>query len=73
MSTIVRHPNRHVRSGTAALAALVRWYPDATMLSVRLLRNRWPGFPLITGGSPRQPAIDWTPGPEHDGAGRACA
>ncbi|HPG94806.1 MAG TPA: hypothetical protein PLR28_09660 [Dokdonella sp.] len=73
MSAIVRHPNRHVRAGSAALQALVRWHSEHSMLSLGLLRHRWPGYPLITGGSPKPEPAAWSTSPDDDGAGRACA
>lgn len=68
MTAIVRHPNRRVRYGSAALKALLRWYPGDTTLSIAMLRIRWPGYPLITGGSPKP--ISPAPGSR---AGRSCA
>lgn len=53
MSGIVRHPNRHIDSRSAAVSALIRWFPSSTVLSLAILRTKFPNYPLISGGSPK--------------------
>ena len=73
MTTIVRHPNRHIDARSAAVTALTRWFPSETVLRVAHLRDQFPRWPLIMGGSPR-PTSPGGPAPDDNGgAGRACA
>lgn len=73
MTTIVRHPNRHIDARSAALQALLRWYPTATTRMVERVRAMYPNYPLIIGGSP-QPALRGAPTPDDGGSNaRACA
>lgn len=38
---------------TAAEAALMRWYPDATLGSIRALCDELPGWPIVSANEPQ--------------------
>ncbi|WP_165418406.1 hypothetical protein [Dyella amyloliquefaciens] len=54
MTTVSQPPTaRHLR---AADAALMRWYPRASLGLIHRVRARRPGYPLIDGGKGRAAA-----------------
>lgn len=54
MNTVSQPPAaRHLR---AADAALMRWYPSASLALIHRVRAKRPGYPLISGGKGRASA-----------------
>ena len=62
----IRHPHRQRTTLRAAESALMRWHPGLSLRFIDAVRAARPGYPLIHGGSPRQPAVnnDLPPGPQ---------